>query len=304
MMCSIDPKRAVAAWYTGFAVTVYGGMNQWGEPIADITPEINATGAGGRSDMDGVNSAGAYFATMSDCGDVESTEADRPFIYLFRNFYDNSYGHGKYRGGSGVGFGLMIHGVPGLAVGSMGFGSHFPATLGIFGGRAAPPVFTQTVRGSDMKARLAQGGENLPHNMHELYSAENTVVEGTPQYGNVSAPPDIMQDGDTLYVPITGGAGYGDVIEREPEAVIQDLRDGLINAADAERVYGVMTTAGTMNLDAEATTARREKLLAERKSRAKPYSEFIEAWQKQSPPEKVLQYYGHYPFPDQAAQGA
>jgi hypothetical protein len=65
-----------------------------------------------------------------------------------------------------------------------------------------------------------------------------------------------------------------------------------------------MTTAGTMNLDAEATTARREKLLAERKSRAKPYSEFIEAWQKQSPPEKVLQYYGHYPFPDQAAQGA
>ncbi len=302
MMYSMDPKRAVGAWYTGFAVTVYGGLNQWGEPIADITPEINATGAGGRSDMDGVNAAGAYFATMSDCGDVESTEADRPFLYLFRNFYDNSYGHGKYRGGSGVGFGLMIHGVPGLAVGSMGFGSHFPTTLGIFGGRAAPPVFTRVVNGGNMQERLAAGDQSLPHRMSELYG-ETTDHEGTPVYGNVSAPPSLMEEGDTLYVPITGGAGYGDVLEREPEAVVKDLRDGLVNQQAAEMVYGVITSPDTLNLDATATAERRQQMLNARKLRAKPYAEFVKEWEKQSPPESILQYYGDYPNPGLAVQG-
>lgn len=45
MSYSLDPLRAVAAWYQGFGVPIYGGVNQWNEPIADITPEINATGA-------------------------------------------------------------------------------------------------------------------------------------------------------------------------------------------------------------------------------------------------------------------
>ena len=103
MTYHLEPTRAVAAWFQGFGVPVYGGMNQWNEPIADITPEINATGAGARPDMDGVNGAGAYFATMSDCSDVETTESDRPFLYLFRNYAINSYGHGKFRGGAGVG---------------------------------------------------------------------------------------------------------------------------------------------------------------------------------------------------------
>ncbi len=60
MSYSLDPLRAVAAWYQGFGVPIYGGVNQWNEPIADITPEINATGAGARPDMDGVDGAGAY----------------------------------------------------------------------------------------------------------------------------------------------------------------------------------------------------------------------------------------------------
>ena len=83
MSYHLDPLRAVAAWHQGFGVPVYGGVNQWNEPIADISPEINATGAGARPDMDGVDGAGAYFATMSDCSDVETTESDRPFLYLF-----------------------------------------------------------------------------------------------------------------------------------------------------------------------------------------------------------------------------
>src|SRR5208283_3536271 len=137
MTYHLDPLRSVAAWCMGFGAPIYGGLNQWNEPFADISAEVNATGAGARPDMDGVDGSGSWFATMSDCSDVETTESDRPFLYLLRNYSKYSYGHGRFRGGAGVGVGMMMHHVPWVAMGSFGFGSKFPATRGIFGGYAA-----------------------------------------------------------------------------------------------------------------------------------------------------------------------
>jgi acetophenone carboxylase len=296
MTYSVDPKRAVAAWYTGFSITLCGGLNQWGEPIADITPEINATGAGARPDQDGVDAAGAFFATMSDCGDAEDVEADRPFLYLFRNLFNNSYGHGKFRGGAGVGFGFMVHGVPGIAVGNMGFGSRFPSTLGIFGGRAAAPVFVQTVRGSNMQALLGEGSPALPRNLAELYCG-NTPERGSREVRGVSAAPQPFAEGDTVYVPISGGAGYGDVLERDPEAVLRDVRRGLTSHWAAANVYRVAYDPQTLLLDAERTRAWRQEALEERKRRAKPYAEFMKEWTKLRPRAEILRHYGDYPEP-------
>lgn len=291
-----DPSRAAGAWYTGFAVTVFGGFNQWGEPMADITPEINATGAGGRPGMDGVDVAGAFFATMSDCGDVETTEAERPFLYTFRNFFDNSYGHGKYRGGSGVGMGIKVHGVPMVALGSMGFGSHFPATLGIFGGRAAPPAFVQTVRGSNLDALMAEGVP-LPRTMAELYAG--TPEEGQRDYLNLAHAPALFQGGDTFYVPISGGAGYGDVLQRDPEAVARDVAMGRCAASAAQDIYAVAINPRTGLADPAETDALRAARRKARLARAKPYDAFVAEWAQQSPPEAVLRYYG--PWQDAAA---
>lgn len=299
MTYSVDPKRAVAAWYTGFSITLCGGRNQWGEPIADITPEINATGAGARPDMDGVDAAGAFFATMSDCGDAEDVEAERPFLYLFRNLFSNSYGHGKFRGGAGVGFGFMVHGVAGVAIGGMGFGSRFPSTLGIFGGRAAPPVFVQTVRGSNMKQLLGKGSPALPRNMAELYSG-STPERGSREYRGVSAAPQPFSEGDTVYVPISGGAGYGDVLERDPEAVLGDLRSGITSHWAAANIYRVAYDPQTLLLDAQRTLAWRREAREERKRRAKPYAAFMKEWLKLRPKAESLRYYGAYPEPGPA----
>lgn len=303
MVYSIDPKRAVGCWYSGFAVTPFGGFNQWGEPIADITPEINATGAGARPDMDGVDSAGAFFATMSDCGDIESMEADRPFVYLFRNFFNNSYGHGKFRGGSGVGFGMMVHGVPWVAIGGMGFGTRFPATLGIFGGRAAPTVFVQSVHGSNMGTMMAEGNLNLPCNMGELYG-ETSIETGARVLGHVSSPPKPFLGGDTIYVPVSGGAGYGDVLDRDPEFVIADLRRNLVTSDAAERIYKIVYDKSTLRLDAAATVAARSSARDERRRTAKPFEEFNKTWQALRPKPEVLRYYGAYPDPAAVTDGA
>ena len=169
----LDPLRAQAPWFVGFGAPVFGGINQWNEPVADISAELNATGGGARCDMDGVDGAGSWFATMSDCSDVETTESDKPFLYVFRNYFKNSYGHGKFRGGAGVGLGMMPHHVPWVVLGSFGFGSKYPATRGLFGGYAVPPVFIQRVGKSNIKELLGKSDSRISSNMDQLYEKNN-----------------------------------------------------------------------------------------------------------------------------------
>jgi acetophenone carboxylase len=297
MIYSTLPSHAVAAWFSGFAIPVYGGVNQAGDPVSDITPEINATGSGARPDMDGVDSAGAFFATMSDCSDVEATEADRPFLYTFRNYFNNSYGHGRYRGGAGVGLGLMVHHVPMLFVGGMGAGARFPMTLGLFGGYAVPPTFVQMVHGSNLKQLGEAGNEHLPRNLAELYAAENPET-GDRQLHDIAMSVEPFLNGDTFYVPVGGGAGYGDVLERGSQAVIKDLHNGMTTHSAARNIYHVAYDEKTLRLDPEATAAERQQVRSERIRHARPYSEFMKEWLELRPPEEALQFYGNYPHPD------
>lgn len=300
MLFSEFPSRAVAAWYSGFALPVYGGVNQAGDPIADINAEINATGAGARPDMDGVDVAGAYFATMSDCADVESVEADRPFLYAFRNFCKNSYGHGRYRGGAGAGVGLVIHGVPGLGMGGMGMGAHFPTTLGVFGGYAGPPTFLQFVHGSNLRALMADPAVHLPRDIDTVYRGDSPE-QGERHLHDIAMAIRPFGDGDTFYVTAGGGAGYGDVLERDPEAVMRDLRDRRMTHEAARNNYRVVYDPRTLRVDPEATTEARARQRRERLQRGRPYTEFVRDWERLRPPEAVLTWYGRWPDPGATA---
>lgn len=296
MTYSYDPSRAVVAWFSGFAIPTFGGVNQFGEGIADITPEINATGCGARPDMDGVDAAGAFFATMSDCSDVEATESDRPFLYTFRNFFNNSYGHGKQRGGSGVGFGLMVHDTNHFALGSMGGGSRFPTTLGLFGGYAVPPVFVQTVHGSNLKTLMADGETPLPHNLGDLYKPDAPEA-GASRANDVSLVVQPFRDGDTYYVTVGGGGGYGDPLERDPQAVLADLAKDMVSQWAARNIYKVVYDADTLRLDEAATEALRAETRKQRLASAKPFDAFAQSWEKLSPPAEALSCYGSWPNP-------
>jgi acetophenone carboxylase len=296
MIYHLDPLRAVAAWYQGFGVPYFGGINQWGEPIADLTPELNATGCGARPDMDGVNCAGSFFATMSDCSDVETTELDRPFVYLFRNYFKNSYGHGKHRGGAGVGFSLMIHHMPFLALGSLGFGSRFPATVGTFGGYAVPTVFIQTVQGSNMKDILSASNPSIPVNLDQIYSEQNQE-QGIRSFFNITMPLTFLMGGDTFYAPVGGGAGYGDALERDPQDVLRDLHEGMVTPWAARNIYRIVYDENTLRLDEEQTQAERNTARSERKKNGKPYAAFEREWMKLRPPPTALRFFGPYPHP-------
>ena len=49
----------------------------------------------------------------------------------------------------------------------------------------------------------------------------------------------VIPDGDRLILELPGGAGMGDPTTRDPEAVIRDVRDGLVSAVNAKALYNV-----------------------------------------------------------------
>ncbi len=297
MTYSVDPSRSVASWFCGFSIPMFAGINQHGEPVADITPEINATGCGGRFDMDGVNAAGAFFATMADCSDAEATEEDRPVMYTFRNFYNNSYGHGKQRGGAGVGYGITVHDTNQLMLGSHGGGSKFPTTQGLFGGYGLPALFVKMVKQGNYKQLLAESNEHLPHSLDQVYSPENPE-QGEEQYDNISLVVQPSQDGDTLYAYSGGGAGFGDALERDPQSILRDLEDNLVTHWAAKNIYHLVYDEESLRVDFEATEQARKAVREQRKTSGKTYDEFVREWEKQRPPQPVLAYYGQYPNPE------
>ncbi|HEY7127031.1 MAG TPA: hydantoinase B/oxoprolinase family protein [Ktedonobacterales bacterium] len=75
-----------------------------------------------------------------------------------------------------------------------------------------------------------------------------------------------LEKGTLVRLVTTGGGGWGDPLEREPELVQQDVLRGLVSAQSAERDYGVCLGPAEAGypLLAEATAALRERLSTER----------------------------------------
>ena len=57
-----------------------------------------------------------------------------------------------------------------------------------------------------------------------------------------------------------GGGGWGDPLERDTAAVLEDLADGKVTPEAAWRDYGVCLEPGGRRLDEAATRARRAEL--------------------------------------------
>jgi acetophenone carboxylase len=108
-----------------------------------------------------------------------------------------------------------------------------------------------------------------------------------------------LMNGDTFYVPVGGGAGYGDALERDPQAVMDDLRNGLTSHWAARNIYKVVYDEKTLRLYPEETEKLKAQTRADRKKTGKPYAEFEKEWLALRPPEHVVKYYGSYPHPSE-----
>jgi N-methylhydantoinase B len=74
-----------------------------------------------------------------------------------------------------------------------------------------------------------------------------------------------VKKGDVLRTVLAGPGGWGDALERDPERVLDDVRNEKITADYARREYGVVVDVRSWTVDERATEALRRELRQERR---------------------------------------
>ncbi|MCO5089553.1 hydantoinase B/oxoprolinase family protein [Bosea sp. (in: a-proteobacteria)] len=69
-----------------------------------------------------------------------------------------------------------------------------------------------------------------------------------------------LRAGDRLHIFTAGGGGYGDPLDRDPEAVAGDVLDRKVSAEAAREIYGVVLAPGGMSVDRPGTLALRDRM--------------------------------------------
>jgi N-methylhydantoinase B len=102
------------------------------------------------------------------------------------------------------------------------------------------------------------GGSGVPVASHVVRKGRDLTF---PTPGKVSGFR--MVEGDVLVLRSAGGGGYGDPLDRSPDRVADDVREGYVSRARARERYGVVVR-NDFTPDETLTTIQRQKLRTER----------------------------------------
>lgn len=287
----------------GMGMGFIGGstLNQWGVLIVSGGGgwSRNTMGQGARINADGMDSALFRSAVYATGSDGEEAEVDQPVLHLWQKHHKDTGGNGKYRGGVSGYVGTIFYGVP---------STDRPATTrsvpikrmlvgnGLFGGYPSSVGPGVSIENSNVLELMARGEKNIPTSPEEII--EGKVIEG--DYNLPSSitprPARVVYAGSlSAGFGAAGGQGYGDVLERESQSVVDDVRNEIISEWTAANVYHVSYDTETWTVDNEKTAELRKKEREDRLRRAKNYEEFEKEWCKKEPPEDQLTYYGSWP---------
>ncbi len=294
LLFSSPHREAVQAPHSrNIMLMIFAGENRLGYTTANFTGSANASGQGGRFDSDGESAVGFYWGPFTDAGETEDTDARLPHFVLARRFEKNYHGFGRYRGGTPL-VEISTCGHLGCFMSSWGSADKISHNPGLMGGYYGPPNPRVVVKGTDLFERIERG-EDVDISQYELLTKRTLKGEYRVEASGQSTQ--AFKQGDLMSFSLGGGGGYGDVLEREPERVLADLKENFITAEVAEKIYGVVIDPATGLVDAAATGRRRAAIRRERLHKGKPFAEFVRAWRKKKPREAILKYYGAWPEP-------
>lgn len=302
-----NPAKATdvhASWWNMISAFMYGGNTQHGHFVGNIMTDINGMGGAARWNRDGEHSLAPIFAAMGDLGEIELLEEELPFIGLaYRRLMQDNQGFGTYRGGHGHVQIATYDNSPGVwGWANITIGSKFPQALGLFGGYASHCYPLMKVRGVNTLEAMRENpqltGVDFVEVMNEQpfagasYSTHHTGLEF-----------EMAQPGE-LYMQTQGtGGGYGDVLERDPELVAKDRREGLISEWVAREIYRVACHPETFAVDRKETERLRAEERAGRLARGVPFDEFERSWTTALPPEHIP-FYGCWDDPSTVYGGS
>ena len=252
-----------SSWNTNVLFLQWGGVSQHGQTMGSLLFDFLAAGQGAGSQFDGVDTGCFQYTPEVIAGDIEMYESIMPFLYLARRQAPDSGGPGKYRGGSGLEIIYKIHKAPDK-IELIPFGSGKKASMGpaLWGGHQAGACEIVIARDTDCEDRIKQG--NIPQSLEQIYQFKGEVKDYPTMVPALPA-----KSGDVVYFYGGGGGGYGDPLDRDPEAVLKDIINKLSSMEYARDVYGVIIDLPARKVDYEATEERREEIKRERRKRSK-----------------------------------
>jgi N-methylhydantoinase B len=223
------PERVPAGFFSVFTAG-YGGIDPRTQRLFIGWCFGALGGGGGYPHRDG----DSFVAPISNYNgilvpNIETDEMNFPIKTIRHEYIGDTGGAGKFRGGNGVDYTIEFRGVN-TDVSVFGDGAVIPA-YGLNGGS----------EGSLNEGYLNRGREN------EKQLSSN---EGWNR----------AKSGDTITVLSAGGGGWGSPLDRDPRAVLDDVRNEMLSPAKAREWYGVVVNGD--DVDAEATEKLRAAIRA------------------------------------------
>lgn len=224
-MSKAMPERGMAAWGKHRGCYTFASDHRSGKPYVRTTFDYDGS-VGAVWGHDGPTGP-CVLPTMAQVtrGNAEEAEIRFPWRIVKTEIIPDLMGAGRWRGGCGIEWRAINEGGAGRIATGSSDGDEMLGK-GVQNGFPVPPSRTFIKRG-DKTSRVK------PHRMIEL------------------------QTGDVYIKISSGGGGVGDPRERPEEAVLKDVRNGVVSREAALAIYGVAIDPKTMTVDAKATREAR-----------------------------------------------
>jgi N-methylhydantoinase B len=215
------PEKVNAAGEGGNTGITVGGYDAQRKPF--IYVEFLCGAWGGRFSRDGVDGVTNIFSDLAN-NPVEVVESEHPLRIEAYELIPDSGGPGRYRGGMGVR--KRIRFLEEEAVLQVRSDRMKFRPYGLLGGQPGGPT-------------------------RNVLVVNGNLVEEKSKFTRVIYKNDVLDHRQA------GGGGVGDPLERDPEAVLSDVRNGLVSVQAAEEDYGVVVDHNSWTIDEEATSSIR-----------------------------------------------
>jgi len=210
------PEKAIACGAGQAGILAMAKMNliSGERQISTVEPVFGGSGARPMKDgIDAVDWIGAYLRNIP----VESVEGELPILiekYILRK---DSGGAGKFRGGTGVELSIKML-ASGLSATCRCLDRQTFGPWGLKGGREGATGYTA----------VESNGKKINTGIIDIL---------------------YFNEGDVLHFGTQGGGGYGDPLDRDPEAVLFDVKEGKESIKKARELYGVVIENDCLNLE-------------------------------------------------------
>ncbi len=227
-LAKMVPDQVFAASDGGNTGISIGGYDDDRKPF--IYVDFTCGTWGGRPYADGLDGNSNLFANMASAS-VEITEVEQPIEILAYEFIPDKSGAGKYRGG--VPYRRDYRFLEEEGVLQVRADRHTIRPYGLYGGYPGKPSLNAM----------------NPDGDHQALDSKVTMT---------------IRRGDVFRHEVAGAGGWGDPLERDPAAVLKDVRNEFISQEAAAGEYGVVIDVASWTVDVEATTQLRSSLRTSR----------------------------------------